>query len=410
METVPTKKTSIAETTRDAATGKLTVHVLRSASEILASEEPIDAFLKTWSQNPLLLKGFISQFMNSTRTRGWTPLYLIMKDDEKIVGTAPLMTKTQFGFRYAEFLPEDWLAPDFVIDSQFRDAFIHGIFEYLFGRLNCHFVKFNLPLESPNVKPVADRCRAEGDGFSIYNQSSHCAIPVDCGWDEFEGRKGRRRKIRQIERKLDQIAPWEVEYVEDACVGSAVPERVLDIERRSWKESFQNDLRAANVEQLMMALEGSRIVGDGGGDFKCSAWFLNFNRKPAAYTLVVKYKGTAFIVKTSFDKKFAKSYVGKYVNTIAIRDMFHDGQTKTIDFMAAYPFMSFWTPYSAVHVGFSIWKGTAAAFMWRLRQNTFMTNEWNFVFRSSAYMHLKRVFQNKRYLTQTKRILPEKRG
>lgn len=341
--------------------------------------------------------------MKSSRAKGWTPIFLIVKSEGKIVGTAPLMTRTHLGLRYAEFLPEDWLSPDFVVDDGYREACIGSIFEYLFEKLNCQFVKLYLPIESRNLKTVKHHCEVRGDGFSVYNQSRHCVLPVDCSWEAFEGRKGRRRKIRQIERKLDRIAPWEIEYVERLDSEGDVLDKILDVEKRSWKESFSNDLRNANLEQLLMALEGSKIIGGDISDFKCSVWLLHFNHKPAAYTLAFRYKGTGYIIKTSYDKKYTKSYVGKYINNVAIRDIFNEGYVKTIDFMAAYPFMSFWTSTFRTHIGFSIWKGKTAAFMWRLRSNNHLSSVWDAVFQSSAYVHLKRTLEQKRYREKLRR-------
>ena len=132
--------------------------------------------------------------------------------------------------------------------------------------------------------------------------------------------------------------------------------KLLDVERRSWK-ALEPTVLAETEEELLMAWEGSQIITKTKPDFKCSAWFLQINNKTVAYTFVIRYNGMAFIPKTSYDDRYKKIYVGKYINNVAIRDMFNEGQVKTIDFMSEYSFMSFWTSSCLTHVEFSMWNG-----------------------------------------------------
>ncbi len=351
---------------------KLTVHAISNHSKILELEEAIDDFVNKWSKNPLLFGGFTSQFMRSSRVRGWTPLFLVVKADEKIVGTAPLMIKKRLGGRSAAFFPNDWFSPDFVVDDGYREACISCVFEYLFKDLNCRFVKFYLPEESQNLEIVEQHCKVHRIGFSTWIQSRHCIIPVKYTWDEFQRKKGRQRIIRQIERKLDQIDPWKTEYIKNISNRPDVLDKILDVEKKSWKQSSHNDLRDTNNEELLMIWEGAQIVARTKTDIKCSVWFLQINNKTVAYTLVIRYKEAAFIIKTAYDSRYTKFYVGKYINHIAIRDMFNEGQIKTIDFMAKYPFMSFWTSLSLNHVGIFMWKGKMAELEKNLSSNTFV--------------------------------------
>ena len=324
----------------------------------------------------MLLTGFVRQFMDSNRTKGWNPLFLIIRSNGKIVGAVSLMVKRWLGLRMAEFLHEDWLAPDFVFSTHYREVCIDSLCKYLLEKLRCHLVRFYLPAESPNLRALENRLRSYGADFSIREQSRHSVIPVDCSWDEFQSRKGRRRKIRQIERKLNKSWPWEIECIRNFDGGPSLPERILGIEARSWKQSPQNSLRDVSIEQILMIIEGASAVRHETEEFDSDVWFLNVNHVPVAYTLTVKYKGTGYIVKTSYDQKYAKTYVGKYLNNLAIQDMFSDGETKNIDFMASYPFMDFWTKSSVGHVGFSILRGKGATALELLQQRTSIPKLW----------------------------------
>jgi hypothetical protein len=351
----------------------LSFEAISDPSKILELEQDIDRFVTKWSKNPFLLSGFIIQFMRSSRARGWTPIVLIVKADEKIVGIVPFTIKTRLGLRFANILVKDTFSSDFVFDDRYQEACMGYFLEYLFKTLNCQFVESILPTESQNLKTIEQQCKVQGIGFSTGNQWNKRIISVESTWDEFQGKKGRRRKIRQIENKMDEIGPWRIEYIEKCSNRPDVLKKLLDVEKMSWKAS-EPAVIATTEEELLMSWKGSQIITRTKTDFNYSVWFLQINRETIAYTFVIRYKGTAFIVKTSYDERYKKCYVGKYINNIAIRDMFNEGQITTIDFMSEFPFMSFWTNSSSNHVRVSMRKGNLVKLMKRLQSNTFVLN------------------------------------
>lgn len=348
----------------------ISAYIISDPSEILELSNVIDAFVNKWSKNPFSLSGFIIRFMRSNRVKGWNPFVLVVKADEKIVGIAPLMMKNWLGMRFVQFFPADTYSPDFVVNNHYRDTVISYISKYLFKILNCQFARFCLPAESPNIETMKQHCRDDGIDFYSNIQSAHSIIPVECTWDEFQKKKGRRRITRQIECKLDQIGPWTIDYVEDAYNNREALEKILDVERRSWKARAP-EVITITAEEILMSLDGSHIVAQTKTDFKCSAWFLRINSETVAYVLVIKHKDMAFIHKTSFDNKYRKFYVGKYVTNIAIADMFNEGRIRTIDFMATNSFMSFWTSLSLSRVEVLMWKGVSATLLKRAYSNNF---------------------------------------
>jgi hypothetical protein len=226
-----------------------------------------------------------------------------------------------------------------------------------------------LSAESPNQKIIGRHCKVHGISCSSNNQYIHYNIPVESTWDDFQKKKGRRRIIRQIECKLDNIGPWSVEYIEDVSQHPEVLEKLLEIERKSWKAK-EPEFIERTTEELLMTWAGSESIPRTKTDFKCSVWFLKVNDERVAYTFAIKYKETAFIHKTSYDERYKRFYVGKYINHISIRDIFNGGMIKTIDFMSSFPFMSFWTPLSSSVVEFKMWKGNLVSLWKFLRLST----------------------------------------
>ena len=92
-------------------------------------------------------------------------------------------------------------------------------------------------------------------------------------------------------------------------------------------------------------------------DFKRSVWFLELNGQAIAYSLVIQYKGTAYMAKTSYNNQYRHFYPGIYINNVAIRDLFNSGRISMIDFMTNLPFMKTWTHRRLLRVRFLLWKG-----------------------------------------------------
>ena len=353
-----------------AAKIELTLQTISDPSRILENGEDIDAFANKWSKNPFLLSGFISQFITSNRLTGWIPFVLVVKADKKIVGTAPLMIKKRLGMRFVRFFPNFWFSPDFVVDERYREVCMDCIVEYLFKSLNCRFASFCLPFGSQNLETLKKYSKVSRMSFSAKNQPGHCVLPIESSWNEFQEKKGRRRIIRQIERKLNQIGPWKIEYIQNVYNRPDVKDKILEVEQMSWKESWRNGNQIAIDEELLMIWEGSQIEAKTKTDFKSSVWLLQIDSETVAYAFVIKHKQTAFIVKTSFNKKYRKFYVGKYIINAAIRDLFNEDKISAIDFMTDLPFMSFWSPLSLCRVDVNMSKGNFATSAQSLSANT----------------------------------------
>jgi hypothetical protein len=349
----------------------LSLYTISDPSEILESGDVLDAFVNNWSKNPFSLSGFFIRFMKSNRVIGWTPFVLVIKADEKIVGIAPLMKKKRLGQHFVQFFPHDGFSPDFIIDNQYRQVCMRCFLEYLFTTLNCNFVSFNMDPESPNLEIIEQQCKVHGISFSARPQWEHRIIPVECTWDEFQKKKGRRRIIRQIERKLDQIGSWRIEQFENPSNRPDILEKILNVEKLSWKESERKSTGIElDEETLLMIWEGSQTAARNKQDFKWSIWFLQINCEIVAYTFAVKYKEKAFITTTSYDDHYRKFYVGKYITNIAVRDLFNEGQFKTIDFMGDSAFMSFWSSVLLSNVRVFMCKTNLAPLVKYLRSNS----------------------------------------
>jgi len=173
----------------------------------------------------------------------------------------------------------------------------------------------------------------------------HCIIPVDCTWDEFKALRGRnfRRKLKKIERHLDRAGSWRITRLENDKIGSAVFERILDVEKMSWKEGWRTRIGMKIDPDLPMIWKAAQYTARTEPGFKWSVWLLELDGKTLAYCLFLQYKGVAFDVKTSYDARYKRFYPGVCINNAAINEMFKKREVRRIDFLTDLPFHRTWT-------------------------------------------------------------------
>jgi len=285
--------------------------------------------------------------MEFYRSRGWAPLVLVILADNMIVGIAPLITKRKFGVRFVRFVGRSWFPPDFIVEDQYREICLSHALDFLFRTLRCQFVELILPAESPNLRVLKHLCihKAKTIDFCTKPAIGHCIIPIDRTWDEFKASRGRnfRRKFKKIERHLDQAGSWRIIYVENENKESDVFQRILDVERMSWKEAWRSKIGMEIDPDLLMIWKGAQYTTKTEPKFNWSIGFLELNGQTLAYSLFLQYKGVAFDVKTSYDARYKRFYPGVYVNNATIRELFNKRQVRNIDFLTDLPFHRIWT-------------------------------------------------------------------
>jgi len=330
----------------------VSIDVVQDFGKLREIEDTWNALIKKYGRNPFFLTRFVEQFMEFYRSKDWTPLTLVISNDEVITGIAPMMTRKRFGVRTVRFLSEFAFSPDFVFDDQYRESYIASILDFLFKTLRCQFVDLTLPAESPNLRILEQMCKAKRIHFWENPCMGHCIIPIQCTWDEFKKRRGYnfRRRLKRLERKLDRAGSWRT-----VCIGkrnnrSDAIKRILDVERKSWKQAWRAQRGIKMDQDLLMIWKASQYTARTEPNFDWKVWFLELNGQTLAYTLVLQYKETAYIVKTSFDEEYRKFQPSIYINNAAIRELFEEGQARHIDWLSDLPFHRNWTEISMPRV------------------------------------------------------------
>jgi hypothetical protein len=315
---------------------------MSNLDELLKIEDSWNEFIRDHVRNPFFLSGFFKEFMSLSQNSNWAPAVLIFSVSGRIVGIAPLATKTKLGVRMGKFLLSSNLFPDFVLDDKYQELCFDKTFDYMFSTLHCKVVFLTVSAKSSfeKLKQLGSKKRL---ALVATPAGGHRILPIRSTWAEFEASRGRnfRHKFKEIERNLDRFGSWRISCIENGKEEFVV-KKIFDIEKMSWKEELR--VRTGKKDRdLLIFLEGSQHMVEIEPGFKWDVWFLELNNQAIAYSLFIEYKGVSYCVKTSYDRRYKRLYPGIYVINAAICEFFNKRQIRKIDFLTDLPFQGTWT-------------------------------------------------------------------
>lgn len=321
---------------------------IRGTSKVSALHE----IKEVWNQltekyrNPFLTFDFFKRYIDLNRSKGWASLTLLISVNNSLVGIVPLITRKRFGIRYARFVTEPAFSPRFILQEQHREVCLEKILDFIFGTLRCHYLELTFTAQSIDMVVLMHECLKRVDTLRsfISPTNGHSILAVDRSWHEFESYRGRnfKHKFRKIERKLNHAGSWMVTCTENTNDPNIL-ERVLDVERRSWKERFRTQRGLRSDPSIKALWEASQSFGKTTPDFQWKIWFLELNGQTVSYCFFIQHNEVAFDCKTSYDQRYKEFYPGIFVNNAAIRDIFERREVKHIDFLTDLPFHHTWT-------------------------------------------------------------------
>jgi hypothetical protein len=323
----------------------ISIHVIRDPSRLDEIEDSWNGFVRLSSNSPFHSLGFVRHFMVIDRNLGWRPVVLVAYSDDKIIGIAPMKEMRRFGVRWVKFACWPQFSPDFITDCKAREHIIGKMLECLFGKLGCHLA--DLCVSSDSVTYLEKICRLYGLQLSLSTPPifGHRILPVSCDWNDFERFRGSnfRNKMRKIGRKFSQIGAVEITCVQNPRDDATVLERILGIERLSWKETYRKQKQQVIDTSIPMLCSASLATAKSEPDFEWRVYFLELNKMAIAYSLVLKYKDTAYIAKITYDEGYRRYYPGIYLINGILKEEFTLRRVRNIDFQTDMQFMETWT-------------------------------------------------------------------
>jgi len=209
-------------------------------------------------------------------------------------------------------------------------------------------VVLDLNSDSPNLPALKRLCKLDGIPFFEHSHQfmDHGVVSVDRSWDDYRRSCGRRfaKELNNIRNRLDREGKWKVTVVAnyDECSEEALYEKILAVEKLSWKETHRQLSGQTVDESIRWFLMSSSSTKDNSKVLQRKVWFLELDGRPVAYSMVFQFKGVAYIMKTSFVEEHRRLGLGKSVMYATIKDLFDKKEVREIDFMTYLPMVRFW--------------------------------------------------------------------
>jgi GNAT acetyltransferase-like protein len=338
---------------------KIVTKIFTSASELSNIKEELDNFLNSYCKNPFSLYPFIENYMRNY-CQDVIPAILVSSVNEKIVGLAPLQLRKNFIFQRANFLLPYYISPDFVVTEEYREDVLRNFLRIIFRKINCKQIVLDLPAESQNMRVLERICVDDKLTFmkQFRETMSHCLISVHGSFGEFEKSQGNHlKKFRRISRNLDKVGNWKIilfENWQDNQNAQDAFDKMRAIERMSWKEKWRLQTGVTIDKDLTWIWHSSLSAAKTNPDFRCKIWFLELNGQAIEYHLVIEYRGTAFLTKTSYAEKYKQLSPGLFVRNAIIADQFNRQEAETIDFLTNLPYMKTWNVICLPRIRFTL--------------------------------------------------------
>jgi hypothetical protein len=331
---------------------QVTVSVISDSNHLLQIEREWNQFVRDHGASPFCLSEFVRRFLGLSESQGWTAAVLVFRVETALVGVAPLIIRRMFGIRFARSLlhPHDWCMSDFIFEDRYREDCVAIMLDFVLTSLGCQTAFLTLPGECLNLQILRQKsCDGKVQFFMVRGEGRRI-LPVECEWAEFEKSKGRRfrKEIRHTEEKLKSIGSLRV--VEKGGDESETLEKILAVERRSWKEEYRTRRGMECDPDLPIVWEGSRYMASIEPNLRLRVFFLELNEETVAYSLFLQYRKEAINMKTSYDKRYKRYYAGKYITHMALRELFNKHEINRIDFVTDLPFLKTWTDLSLPRV------------------------------------------------------------
>jgi CelD/BcsL family acetyltransferase involved in cellulose biosynthesis len=203
----------------------------------------------------------------------------------------------------------------------------------------------------------------------------HCVLPVTQSgkWKQFEDQQGTafKKRFRGNAHKLERIGKWEISSFEDdkRAVGLS---KLWEIEKYSWKEEWRTKKGREDKDLSIITETSEELAKRMSPEFDYSVWLLKLNDSPIAYNLVLKYKQTAYFVKTSYIQKYHSLSPGIFLWNEMIHKFLDEQKVSNIDFLTEMPFMRIWTNQCRQRTRFLITKGLVPTEFVRLYSNPYL--------------------------------------
>jgi len=337
--------------------------IVSDLSQLMTMRTDWNELVKACAPTPFLLVELMRAYFKPG-TRGSHPLAIVMREKGRLIGIAAFQTKIQYllekprllKYRTAEFLLPDVLTPDFVVRPNHRRQFVEGVLSTLFDTVGCQTALLILPTGSPNVAVLGSWCRRRGMGVWSSITSLHPVVKVRGTWNDYQASLGRQfiREVMKSKRRLERKG--QLTMIKGVVDNQAVVDKILEIDRHSWKEDWKSRRNARGIKGGDDMLEGllDYYKNSPGSELIPKCWVMELDGKPIAFAIFTTMGKIAYLEKTSFDLRYQYFSPGTCLHLSLFQALFDSKEVTNMDFLSMHEYMRHWRPEELTREAFLI--------------------------------------------------------
>jgi hypothetical protein len=335
------KLQSLISTTHIESVNKIKFVIIDKPNVLKKNIKIWNKFMEYYDDNPFHSGEIIISQMKRYNKLGWRTFCLLMFNNKEIKGIGVFKTRDYFKIKYGEFLLNPFYNPDFVVAKNYREIFIKKSIEYLLKNEKLSYIILYMNKNSAYIKPLQKIYIEKKYNIKISNRFEQSIISVNRSWNDYQNsRKKEFKKINNIVNRLNKSGDWSVLRYRDNEINSNVYQKLYAIEKKSWK----NQTRGSYLEDqdLVMIWNISREILKNDKNYSWEIYYLVLNNIPISYVLIIYYKDTAILLKTSYHDNYKYVSPGKFIIHESIKNLFNSGNVRKIDFLTGIPISKIW--------------------------------------------------------------------
>lgn len=289
-------------------------------------------------------------------------LYVIVaKDNDKIIGIAPLMIRKVFfrglPVKLVSFIENgNSLHNNFIVDKARRTKVLQAIIEELFRRKQeWDLIEINnIPEDSLNIGILRDILIKKSILFAEKNGLNSPYLKIELDWESYlKRRSGKSRKtLRNIQNRFKKQGDFLIQRIDDLEGYEKVKPQLYDIARNSWMEEIGDSLNSPANRLFFDEL--SHAASERGW---LIIWLLQLNGEPIAFEYHLKYKGKVHALRASHKKTYSNMSPGVFLDYHIIKHLFESRDIDEYDLGGSADFYKRkWTKDHRNHINVHIFK------------------------------------------------------
>lgn len=304
------------------------------------------------------------------------PFILIVKEDDDILGIAPLMEmKTRYRALPVKaitcFANVHTNRAGFILLRKKKEV-VNYIIDYLFNTyrfdiINIYFIEDG----SDTDRLLSKTLNEKGIKYRKITSRSSPYILINKDWDSYLKSRSKmfRKGLRRINNLAERNGRYKVKKYTKSDIESGI-EEMLKISRGTWKYEENTAIASDRIEIMFYSSLITKMSLKGW----LNLWILKIDDEPIAFDLILAYKKKNYSLKTGFVEKYHKLSPSVYLDTTVMKNYFElkDKEFDMLGVKSEYKMR--WTHLLREHYGFYYFGNTIYAKMFNFMEFKIINN------------------------------------